>query len=490
MKRITTITLALFLMASGLKAQQVQTQTQGGPATMTLEQCIQYALENSVNVQNAILDEDIATAKVKETVGIGLPQINGSASANYNPNLPRFFATKGTAYNFSGGTIPIDQFLPGVGMNDVVAMAPFFSLKGNGNANVAVTQMIFNGSYLVGLQATQTFKDLSIKTTRQTKEQTVENVRKAFYSALINYERSKLFDNNIARVDSLLRNTKALNANGFAESIDVDRIQVSLNNLITERDKFLKLQELSLELLKFQMNYPMEGNLQVTGEISKDATNVDWDSYLDGWSKKERTDYQLLETNRKAQQLTLKNKYAAALPSLSANLNYGYSTQSPTIGGIFKTNSNFSENSGVGPDKWYKVSSYGVSLNVPIFSGLQRNYQIQQEKIRLRKIENTFKTLESSIDLEVKQSTIGYQNALSSLDAQQRNMDLAAKVARVTRIKYEQGVGSNIEVIDAESSLKESQVNYYNALYDALVAKTDLDKAFGKLLPASTATPK
>jgi outer membrane protein TolC len=165
-------------------------------------------------------------------------------------------------------------------------------------------------------------------------------------------------------------------------------------------------------------------------------------------------------------------------------------TQSPTIGGIFKTNSNFNEGGGVGPDKWYPISSYGLSLNLPIFSGLQRNYQVQQEKIRLRKIENSFKMLESSIDLEVKQSTIGYQNAISSLESQQRNMDLAANVARVTRIKYEQGVGSNIEVVDAESSLKEAQVNYYNALYDALVAKTDLDKAFGKLLPSTTTASK
>jgi len=481
MKRIYTLTLTALLLAGGSAMAQ---QTPTGP--LTLEQCIQYALENSMNVQNAVLDEQIANAKVKETVGIGLPQINGTASANYNPQLPRFFATKATAYNFSGGTVPIDQFLPGVGMNDVVAMAPFFQLKGNGNANIAVTQMLFNGSYLVGLQASKTFKDLAIRATKQTREQTVENVRKAFYSALINRERSKLFDNNIARVDSLLRNTKALNENGFAESIDVDRIQVSLNNLTTERDKFQKLQELSIELLKFQMNYPMEGSLDVTGEISKDATSVDWDSYLDGWSKKNRSDYELLETNRRAQQLTLRNKYAASLPSLSANLNYGYSTQSQNIGGIFKTNSAFSEKNGVGPDKWYAVSSYGVSLNLPIFSGLQRSYQIQQEKIRLRKIENTFKTLESSIDLQVKQSTIGYQNAIASLESQQRNMDLAARVARVTRIKYEQGVGSNIEVVDAESSLKEAQVNYYNALYDALVAKTDLDKAFGKLLPAST----
>jgi outer membrane protein len=139
----------------------------------------------------------------------------------------------------------------------------------------------------------------------------------------------------------------------------------------------------------------------------------------------------------------------------------------------------------LGPDKWYSFSSFGVSLAVPIFSGLQRNYRIQQEKLTLQKIENGLKSFESGIDLEVKQASINYQNANESLQSQQRNMELARNVARVTKIKYEQGVGSNIEVIDAESSLKEAQINYYNALYDVLVAKTDLDKAFGKLLPVT-----
>ncbi|MFN8341321.1 MAG: TolC family protein [Cyclobacteriaceae bacterium] len=471
----------LLLVLAGLP---VDAQTVPGK-TMNLEQCVQYALDNSVSAQNAVIDERIAEARVKETIGIGLPQVSGTAGALYNDKLSRFFGTKQRIFGFSG--LPASDygnFLPGLPDDAVVSGQNFFQLKAAASANLSISQLIFNGSYIVGLQASRTFKELAYKTTDQTREQVIEQVTKAFYSALINRERIHLFDANIARIDSLLRNTEALNKNGFAESIDVDRMQVTMNNLVTERAKFLKLQELSVELLKFQMNYPMEQSLVIDGEISGSVVAVDYDSYLKDWDYKNRIDYQILETNFKLQSLNIRNKYASALPAVFASANIGYSTQSTDVSGLFVTRSNISDNGAVGPDKWYPVSSYGVNVSIPIFSGLQRTYQLQQEKLRLQKIENGFRQVKSGIDLQVKQATTMYQNATEALKAQQRNMDLAIKVARVTRIKYEQGVGSNLEVVTAEAALKEAQVNYYNALFDALVAKVDLDKAFGKLLAA------
>lgn len=454
-------------------------QAQENAASFTLEQCVQYALENSYDISNAKIDEQIAAAKVKETVGIGLPQISGSAGITHNPKLSRFFSTyTGDPEGFLGDLSSI----PGIEPGNVISARNFFQLKSAGNASVSVDQIIFNGSYLVGLQAANAYKELSVKTTNQTNEQIVEQVTKAYYSVLVNRERMKLFDNNINRVDSLLITTKAMYENGFAESIDVDRIQVNLNNLKTEKSKFEKLQQLSVELLKFQMNYPFDQTLEVAGELNEEIVSVNLDEYLLDWDYKSRADYQVLETNYKLQNLNIKNKYAEALPSLSANANLGYSTQSPNIGGLFKTNSNIPDNGLIGPDSWYGFSSIGVNLNIPLFSGLQRTYKVQQEKLALKKLENGFKSLEKGIDLEIKQATINYQNSIEALRAQEENMGLAENVARVTKIKYEQGVGSNLEVVDAESSLRETQINYYNALFDASIAKTDLDKAFGKLL--------
>lgn len=455
-------------------APAVQAQT-----SFTLQQCIDYALKNAIEAQNALIDERIASARVKETVGLGLPQISGSVSLQHNQQLQRFFGI----YNDSPGAFSFfPSGIPGAQNGDVLAAQNFFQLKSNGNAGVNINQLIFNGSYLVGLQAANAYKDLSVKSTSQTKEQIIQNVSKAYYAVLINKERLTLFNSNIGRVDSLLRNTKALYENGFAEKIDADRIQVTYNNILVERDKFVNLNELSLVLLKFQMGYPLEQPFQITGDIQEIEVPSS-ETLVDDGDYKLRPDYQVLEANRRLQELNIKNKYAEGVPSLSAFANLGYSTQSNNVSGLFKTNSAVEDLGAVGPDKWYEYSLFGISLNVPIFSGLQRTYKLQQEKLTMQKIQNGFVKLKQGIDLERRQANVNYNNALKTLTSQKENMTLANDIAKVTKIKYEQGVGSNLEVVDAEDALKQTQNNYYNALYEAMVAKVDLDKAYGKLLP-------
>lgn len=474
MKRSLPLLVLLFWSVGAYAQQAAQ--------SFTLEQCIEYALKNSINAQNATIDEYIAAARVKETVGLGLPQISGSASLVHNQKLQRFFGTYSddpNAFSF------FPKNISGAQNGDILAAQNFFQLKSSGNASLSINQLIFNGSYLVGLQAASAFKDLSTKAADQTKEQIIQQVTKAYYGVLINKERIQLFGSNISRLDTLLRNTKALNQNGFAEGIDVDRIRVAYNNLVVERDKFSNLNQLGLELLKFQMNYPFDQTIDVVGNIQDLKVETNLNSYKEGWDYKNRPDYRVLEVNRKLQELNIKNQYASAVPSIGAFANLGYATQSSTVGGLFKTASSVKDNGTVGPDKWYNFSQFGVSMNIPLFSGLQRHYKIQQEKLTLQKIDNGFKSMKNAIDLDIAQSSIMFENALKSLAAQKENQELASNIARITKIKYEQGVGSNLEVIDAENSLRTAQTNYYSALFDAMVAKVDLDKAYGKLLPTA-----
>ncbi len=475
----------LSLMAIGIFLTGRVSAQQDTTGSFTLERCIEYALQHSITGQNAALDQQIAAAKVKETVGIGLPQISATGSVIHNPKLQRFFTTQSDptkGFSF----IPADVVAQkGIQIGDVVGAQNFFQLRSAGTASVTANQMIFNGSYLVGLKASKTYKELAFRNANATKEQIIVQVSKAYYAVIINKERTGLFTDNISRVDSLLKNTKALNQNGLTESIDVDRIQVSLNNLTAERDKFLNLNELGLELLKFQMNYPMERPLHVEGNIQDVRVETNVEAYKQNWDYRIRPDYQVLEANRKLQELNVRNKFASGMPTMSAFGTLGYSTQSPNVPGLFRTNSQFSDGGGYGPDKWYNFSQIGLSLNIPIFSGGQRHYQVQQEKLNLLKIMNGYQSLKNGVDLDVKQSSINFENALKSLSVQQANMDLAGRVAHVTKVKYEQGVGSNLEVVDAENSLRTAQTNYYNALYDAMIAKVDMDKAFGKILPNS-----
>jgi outer membrane protein TolC len=476
----------LLLLVLIIQLVRVNGQSTTGQ-TFTLEQCVSYALNNSVTMKNSKVDEQIADARVKETRGIGLPQIDASVGLQHNPKLQRMFFEK-TPDNFFLAEVP------GLNNGDVVAQANQFQLKSSGNAALSINQILFNSSYLVGLKAANTYRELSVRNTEATTEEVIQNVSKAYYLCLINNDRVKLFETNIARVDSLYKNTKAMFENGFAESIDVDRIKVSLNNLKVEQSEFLNLQEIALYALKFQMNYPLDQPLNLSGDISSiEVDTLVLKNYAIDWDYSQRSDYRLLETNRKLQSLDIKNKYSESLPSLNAFANLGYMTQSASISGIFKTETDVSSEAsalGFGADKWYSYSTIGISLNIPIFSGLQRNYRIQQAKLNLLKIENNFSQLKSGIDLEIKQSATAYLNAVNSANAQKENMDLASNVARITRIKYEQGVCSNFEVVDAETALREAQINYYSALYDAVVAKIDLDKAYGKLKGPETTEAK
>lgn len=467
--------ICLFLLVSFWAGAQEQQGTSFG-----LDECVNYALENAVNVKNAVLDEEIAKAQVKETVGIGLPQITGSVSAQYSPTLQRFFAQYDPEAGGFGVTEEQAQDL-GIQDGDVYAAENFFQLQGAGDASLSINQLIFNGSYIVGLQAANAFKELSVRQANQSREEVVLNVSSAYYNVLILREQLELVGSNIGRIDTLYRNTQAMQQNGFAEKIDVDRIKVTLNNLKADEQNMKNLADLSERILKLQMNYPADAGLTVTGNISNEVfERVDLPD-ASAWTYSQRFDYQVLEANRTLQELNIKNKYAEALPTLSAFANLGYSTQSPNFGGLFTTNASFSEQSGVGPDQWYGYSAIGLSLNWSLFTGLQRNYQIQQQKLELAKLENGFESMEKNIDLEIEQAKVNLDNATNQLDIQQDNMDLASEIYDISKIKYEEGVGSNLEVIEANNSLKEAQTNYYSALYDAIIAQLELKKALGIL---------
>ena len=441
-----------------------------------LARCIDYAIQNAITVQNSKLDERYANAKVRETTGLGLPQISGNVSIGHNQQLRRFFTAYSPNSFFFGG-----QSVPGLNDGDVVSANNFFQLKSSGDAGVNISQLIFSGSYFVGLQASQALRELSVKNTNQKTVDLVEQVTKGYYLVLINRERINLFDKNISRLDTLLRNTIQLQEQGFAELIDVDRLRVALNNLHTEREKFNGLLALSVELLKFQMNYPMDSPLTVTGDITTLEPSRDINNYTGGVDYERRPEYQVLQVNEKLQRINLKYQYSQAIPSIVAIGNLGYATQSPDLMGLFQTNTNLADNGQFGPDSWYAYKFFGLNISVPLFSGTQRAFKIQQEKINLMKIENGMKQLRAGVDLEARQAMISYRNGISGMAAQKQNIALAENIAKVAQIKYEQGLGSNLEVIDAETSLKESQINFYNALYDALVARVNLDKAYGNL---------
>ncbi|KOY85933.1 hypothetical protein AD998_07055 [bacterium 336/3] len=425
---------------------------------MTLQQCLEYAYTNSATIQKSLLDEQIAKARVNETIGIGLPQINGSASLLYNFELaPNFLPA-----NFFDPTAPADA--------DFIARRGIFSPKFSSSAGITINQIIFNGSYLVGLQAAQTYTQLSKRNTETSKIATAENVTKAYFSLLVAKERVTLLDNNLSRLDSLLKDVRALNKQGFAENLDLNRLEVTANNLRSEKNKVDRLIQLSNELLKFQMGMPAQDQLDVTGSIRDfqleqiPEQNVKADY-------KSRIEYSTLETGIALSELNKKNVRSGYLPNLVAFGQMGY-----------QTGTKYFANIGDFKNRWLGYGTVGLQLNVPIFDGLQKKYKVQQSNLELLKLEQDRKNLEKAIDFQTNQSQITLRNALESLEIQKRNMELAKEVVRVSQIKYKQGVGTSSDIVTAESAVKEAETNYYASLYDALIAKVDLDKALGKLI--------
>jgi outer membrane protein len=452
MKKNIICIFLLFLIFGKLHAQT--------DSSFTLQECIDYALKNQVNVVNSELDEAIAKGRVNEIKAIGLPQINGAISLIDNPQLSKMFFSTSNPFAAGGG-------FPGAKRSgDVIVSPNIFQLRSSGDANITASQLIFDGSYFVGLQAASTYRELAKKTTTQTKITTVENVTKAYYMVLINQERTSIFDINLKRLDSLLKDISILYQNGFVEKIDVSRIEVQRNNLLTDKQNFDNLLQLSQLLLKFQMGMPLDQTVTLIEKIESiqldpNAANTE------GFDYTKRIEYSMLKTGEKLQMLDLKNIKYSRLPRLSAFATGGLNRQDIRFWNLFG-------------NEWFTYTRVGLSLSVPIL-GLQSQYQAQQSRYNLNKVQNNLKSMESSLGFQAKSAEISYKNSLQSMESQKRNMELAKEVARVTKIKYTEGVGSNLEVTNAESDLKQAQINFYNALYDAVVSKIDFQKANGTL---------
>lgn len=427
----------------------------GDPITFTLEECLMYAFENSDSIKNAILDQKIAKAQVGETRSAGLPQIEGSASMTKNYIMPVQL-------------IPAEVFDPNAEPGSFVPMQ--FSPTYTGSATVQWDQMIFDGSYFVGLQAASTYQELSSKAAIKTKIDVAEAVTKAYYAALVAQERMTLAEENFRRLDTLLRETRIMHENGFAEKIEVSRVTVERNNAQVERQKAERAIQLSFALLKFQMNMPLEQPLILGEDLSQIEVSFN-EALINEFEYRDRIEYSQLETNKALAELELKNIQVQYLPKINAYVNIGASMGANKSSQLFDFNR-----------AWFENGAFGASLTVPVFDGLNKSYRIQQRKLAIQKTNNSFNTLRQNIDLSIAQSRIKLQDNMEMLEASRENMGLAREVYEVSRIKYQEGVGSNIEVIDAEIAYQEAETNYYNALYDALAAQVELKKALGVLL--------
>jgi outer membrane protein len=421
-----------------------------GPISYTLEEAIAYALENNIQVKNARFDEYIAAAQVKEVVATGLPQVSGSGELQYFIELPT--------------TILPPEFNPG--SNE--ALEAKFGFPWQSTFGLSVSQLVFDGTFFLGVQAAKTFKELSAKSAAQTREETALAVSQAYVQALIAQEQADLIQANLDRVRRLYEETKALNEAGFAEEIDVDRLQINLNNLELEQQRISRYIVLSKDMLKFQMGMSIEQDIALSEQVEDLAAKPTETQALQEVDPSQRIEYSLLRTQQEIENYNLRRIRAGYYPSLYAFGNYQFNAQ--------RNEFNFFDSN----ESWFPISVVGLNLSVPIFDGLRKHRQMEQSRLELKKIENQFEQLENSISLEVKSANNDLLNAYNNLESLTKNRELAQKVYRTARIKYKEGVGSSLELNEAENDLKQAESNYLSGLYEYLSARLELQKAKGE----------
>jgi outer membrane protein len=446
MKRI--ITSLLLCVALGTNAQNAY----------TLQAAIDYALANNGTHQNVIVDQQLAEMKRKEIRGIGLPQIGGSFDVTNMFIIPTQLIPA-DAFDFS-------KFIPGApSPTPGTYNAVQFGIQYNATAGITLSQLIFSSDYIVALQASKAYQELSQVNVNRSAVETKLNVTKAYYNVLVSRERSKMLDIQLTKLKKLQEDVKVMNDNGLVEKLDLDRITLAYNNLLAEQEKVAKLVGLTEYLLKFQIGLNLNEAMSLSDSLApvESAQIVNPVSNYAG-----RYDYVMAETALKLQGLELRRQKLKYLPTLAAFGTYSQSAMRPEL--------NLLAN-----EKWYPTGIVGIKMSIPIWDGGQTYFIRQQARLNVAKAENNLKMMKSVVDLEVQSSTTIYNNAVVSLNTQNKNIELAKEVYDATKVKYEQGVGSISEVLDAETALKEAQINYYDALYQYHVAKAEYDKATGTI---------
>jgi len=429
------------ISTQGLKAQNVR--------SFSAKQTVDFAMQNAVEVQNALIDIQIQKQSNREITALAYPQLNGSIGGTHFidipvTTLPNFISP--SVYNVlvnngvvDGGGNPI-QF-PAGGFGSVAAQ---FGTAWNANGGMDISQILFDGQVFIGLKARSAVMTLATQSAAVTKEQIKANVYKLYYQLVVGKKQATSIDANIERFEKLLNDTKEIYKNGFAEQLDADKVEVQLNNLKTEKIKIDNQLDIGNAALKFLINLPQKETLILTDTLNEDE--IKSISLTDSINFKNRAEYQQLSTVLKLNNYNIKRYQYSKIPTVAAFGSYSKNAQ--------RNSFNFFEKG-----DWFTTSIVGIKMSVPIFDGNARNARIQKAKLELLKTKNTIKKLEQGIEFEVNNATKKMKSALITLANQKANTILAEKVFNTTKLKYDQGLGSNMEIYNAQTELKVAQNN-------------------------------
>lgn len=423
-----------------------------GPLSLSLQQALDLAAKQSYTVQNSALEAEKALHKVREITAIGLPQINGEGSLTNYPNVPKQL-------------IPNFFSSPGQGPEFIAAQ---FGLPWNITAGLSLNQLLFDGSYLVGLKATKELAEQSRINLEKTEADARNQAAKAYYGVLAAKEGQRLAGESIPLLETAQREMQAMVEAGFMENTDVDRITIQLDQARTQQRNFVQQETVGRMLLALTLGTPQGTPITLTDDLRRiiDDANESAISELDV-AIGDHVELRIAENYVRLQKLNWKNERAKALPKLS-----GFATHQQIWNGP--------KFDPVGAYPFYPSTLWGLRLNVPIFSSGSRYQVVKQAKINLEQSEVNRVATEQRLIADAEQARGQARTAFENFRTEERGMELSRTIMERTRTKFNNGAGSSFEYTQEQSNFLIAQQAYIQRMVELLTARADLRRAMDK----------
>ena len=424
-------------------------RAQEPPKLMSLEECANFAIQNSPRVQTALLEIEKSSQQVNEVLSSGLPQVSASGNFTYNFKLP----TQLLPGEFIGSPGELVEVQFGTDLNTIFT----------GEVN----QLVFNKSFFLGLDASRKVKKLSELQAQKSKEDITYDIAQLYYQIQVTEKQKAILQANLNQVERLFNLTQKQFENGFAKKIDVDQLRVNRINLQNQlKNVDLQVEQLK-QTLKFLMAMPLEAPIALTDTIDEQAYAVpDVQMFSPDFSQK--TDLAVLDAQADLNQLNEEQFKAGYWPTLNAFANYNYQGQG----------NSFSEL------QWFDFGAIGLNLSIPIFDGFRKKAQIQQARIEQAQLAETRRMTQQSLRLDYNQGLQQLQTNINNLQALAENRRVAEEVYRVAQQRFTEGIAPITEVLSAETAMREAQTNYLTTLLQVKLAEIDILNAKGTLLNA------
>lgn len=483
MRKIFNIALLLMLCVSAVAQEKML-------KAYSLKEAVDYAIQNNNDAKNAKLDEIKAKARNREIVATGLPQVSASIDYNYYfktpivPALSQFFNDTNSAQSKVFSYLAQnDPAIANILYQSAIAskdMNISFVLPHSLGGSLQVTQLLFDARYVFGIQAT---KDL-MKTSRLSREMTdIEvkySVTKAYYQARSAQEANALLGNTLTLIQKLLGETRETFKQGLIEELDVDRLALVESNLKSQIATQNRMAEVAVANLKFQMGLPLNDEIILTDDLESLRAQAGIAGESGTFDVTKRVEYELLNTAIKLQGYDIAQKRSGYYPSLVGFLNYGWTAQSQTFGGMFKnTTQTYPDGDTRKISPWFDQGLVGVKLQLPIFDSGQRMAQVKQAKLEQQKAVNNANNFKNAAELQYRVALSTFTNTLADEENNKKAVALSEKIFKTNEIKYKNGIGSSFELEQSEQDYVANQLKQIQTTMNLLNAKADLDKALG-----------